>query len=430
MISKETSVALFDLDGTLFDHHYSLRNGLRSGIDAVGHGLVDHEMADLLIKYNAALNQAYDEFLQKQCSTKERDAKKMELFFRSLGMNTVSASDITRFTSAYEDAYMHDRRATPGTIETLVRLRESGYPIGVVTNGIQSEQEEKIQRIGASTLIDVLLSSEKAGKAKPDPTMIYQALAELGKQPKDAFMVGDSVISDIPASLRAGVVPIFYNPVSSENTIVVDGVEISVIRQMKQVLDQLAISEQKFSVRVTQEEDVSIVEGLGIDIVTADRHCLSLHHNDVRFLFSAAGYIFSDVNTHDAAPLALSNIRYMMEIIAKSANLIDHRKIEIDFPGNRFLMVTPHSGRSESVKPHSICLSFEKLGMRTGMEATEANTFALELSDLLQQSFDALMRDHPRSALRTLRRAMFTIGAAYNLNTDAFHIHGEGIERS
>ncbi|KAL3441824.1 HAD-like domain-containing protein [Aspergillus insuetus] len=166
---------LLDLDGTLFDHYHSLR----CAISAIQDGwplLASHNRNNLISVYNGALQQAYDKYLSKEITYEETNGLKVKLFFAAIGLPEPSLADIARFREIYQPAYRSNRRATPGAVEALVRLRESGHRLVIVSNGQIDDQTTKAKVIGILHLVDGIITSEEVGSPKPGRRIFEEGL--------------------------------------------------------------------------------------------------------------------------------------------------------------------------------------------------------------------------------------------------------------
>lgn len=143
------------------------------------------------------------------------------------GRTTPSALRIRRFReflSLYEHPIPPERAAElyetllgeqaillPGALEA-VREIAGKLPIAIVTNGIGRVQRARLARSPLNEYISALIISEDVGVSKPDPRMIFEALAALGMpEERRVLMVGDSLKSDIAAAVRAGVPACWVN---------------------------------------------------------------------------------------------------------------------------------------------------------------------------------------------------------------------------
>jgi putative hydrolase of the HAD superfamily len=88
--------------------------------------------------------------------------------------------------------------------EVLRRLAADGYRIGLISNShrclVSFQSHFELQG-----LISAALSSSEHGYLKPHPSIFSAALAQIGAEPNESVMVGDSVPHDIVGARRAGM---------------------------------------------------------------------------------------------------------------------------------------------------------------------------------------------------------------------------------
>ncbi|PNP46768.1 hypothetical protein TGAMA5MH_01720 [Trichoderma gamsii] len=182
MEPTRTKAIYFDLDGTLFDHDHSLRQAI-SAIHKKYSALTERTVEELMKQYDASLQQTYDLYLNNVITYEEADARKIHLFFKSLGLPKPSLDEVQKVRDAYRAVYGANRRSTAGSVETLVRLREHGYRIGIIINGQIQDQTEKAKAIGILHLTDRIITSDEAGHRKPDRRIFQYAIEQLGTNP-------------------------------------------------------------------------------------------------------------------------------------------------------------------------------------------------------------------------------------------------------
>jgi putative hydrolase of the HAD superfamily len=95
-----------------------------------------------------------------------------------------------RFT-LYEDA-----------LPALAALREHGVKIGLVSNGSR-DLDEFVAHHGLDA--DCVVGSRAFGRTKPHPDIFRHALAQLGVEPEEAAMIGDSYEDDIEGARALGM---------------------------------------------------------------------------------------------------------------------------------------------------------------------------------------------------------------------------------
>ena len=81
----------------------------------------------------------------------------------------------------------------------------------MLSNGDQEQQEDKVSRTGLGRFLDVVLTSEQLGVAKPDPRVFELACARLGVPPQAAVYVGDQLEVDALGATAAALRGIWLN---------------------------------------------------------------------------------------------------------------------------------------------------------------------------------------------------------------------------
>jgi HAD superfamily hydrolase (TIGR01549 family) len=196
---------LIDLDDTLFDHAFSSRAGL-TAVCAEEPMLAALPFERVAADHAEVLELMHLEVLAGRM---DLEAARAERFRRLLSGYGCSA-DAAAAAARYRASYLTARQALPGALALLGRLRGAAL-VAIVTNNAQTEQEEKLAHLGMSHLVDALVASERAGIAKPDPAIFRAALRELGSDPADAVMLGDSWSADVVGARAAGIRAIWLN---------------------------------------------------------------------------------------------------------------------------------------------------------------------------------------------------------------------------
>ena len=93
----------------------------------------------------------------------------------------------------------------------LCRQVSEKMPIYLVTNGIARVQHSRMDDCFLSPYITGMVISEELGVSKPNPKMVWEALAQAGVDDLSrAVFLGDSQTSDIAAANNAGVDSILF----------------------------------------------------------------------------------------------------------------------------------------------------------------------------------------------------------------------------
>jgi putative hydrolase of the HAD superfamily len=138
-------------------------------------------------------------------------------YVRAAGVPEASRAEATAAMRTVFSPYLW-RFPLMGSVAALVRLRNAGVPIGVVSNASgQIEACLANQGVcqvgpGAGVPVSVVVDSEVVGVMKPDPKIFAPALEVLGLPPERVAYVGDSVRNDVHGALAAGLQPLHLDP--------------------------------------------------------------------------------------------------------------------------------------------------------------------------------------------------------------------------
>jgi HAD superfamily hydrolase (TIGR01509 family) len=125
--------------------------------------------------------------------------------FRALGIDKSVCNDLSqRLNLEHEKRHLWcaaDREAA----DVLVRLKNSGLRVAVISNTEDGRIEEALTLAGLASHFEFLIDSYLVGARKPDEAIFQLALKRLGLQPNKAVYVGDSYAYDILGAQRAGL---------------------------------------------------------------------------------------------------------------------------------------------------------------------------------------------------------------------------------
>jgi putative hydrolase of the HAD superfamily len=94
--------------------------------------------------------------------------------------------------------------AYPDAAPALRALRRAGLSIGVCSNW-GWELDAFLRQVGLLTLVDVAVTSARAGARKPHPRIYAHTAAALGVRPDEVVFVGDSWGPDVQGPRQAGM---------------------------------------------------------------------------------------------------------------------------------------------------------------------------------------------------------------------------------
>lgn len=194
---------------------------------------LDHTLYDYDPCHKAGMNQVFD-WLQKSFSVAREDADKAFTTARkhvnvSLAETASSHNRILYFQKMLEllklpslqyslDAYNHywdtflnTIRFDEGVEETLKFFRSQNKKVCLVTDLTAHIQHRKILKLKLYEYLDFMVSSEEAGREKPDAVMFTLGVQKLELKIEEVCMIGDNYEKDAMGASRLGIYTYWLN---------------------------------------------------------------------------------------------------------------------------------------------------------------------------------------------------------------------------
>ena len=172
---------IFDLDGTLIDSKLDLIHSVNAMLRELGRGELKEETISAYIGHGAP-----------------------KLVARALGENGAEEERqraLDFFLRYYESHKMDTTSAYPGVAETLEKL--ASVPMAVLTNKPVRISVRILDAMGLSRYFRAIYGGNSFLTKKPDPLGARTILRELGAEPGEALLVGDSEV-DVQTARNAG----------------------------------------------------------------------------------------------------------------------------------------------------------------------------------------------------------------------------------
>ncbi len=196
---------IFDIDGTLYDY----KRANDKGIEA----LEKYAVENLPIKAGD-FRQIYDQGRKRTKELlKDQGAAYSRLLYaqhmlEQLGIKPVShALEMER---VYWDNFLASMVAFNGVRDFLLKLKAKGIQIAICTDMTAAIQHKKLRQLDVVDLIDVLVTSEEAGRDKPSVQIYQLVLDKLGIEGKEALMIGDSLERDVKGAEAMGITGVWF----------------------------------------------------------------------------------------------------------------------------------------------------------------------------------------------------------------------------
>lgn len=206
-----TRAVFFDVGNTLLFPYPSVSEVCRQVLLNAGH-VRDLEAIDafmpLVDAYYEDRYREDDTFWTDEGETNEVWVGMYSLLARKLGLKE-DAEDLAR--RVYDEFGRADRwRAYEDVVPALMRIRERGHRIGVISNW-DRRLTTLLEGLGIAGLLDTIVSSAEVGLHKPDPRIFELACNRVGVEPQDAVHVGDHHYADILGASAVGMIPVLID---------------------------------------------------------------------------------------------------------------------------------------------------------------------------------------------------------------------------
>jgi phosphoglycolate phosphatase len=179
---------LFDLDGTLIDSKLDLVNSVNFMLGEMQRDVLPLATVASYIGHGAP-----------------------RLVANALGPDAAEADrqrGLEIFLAHYNEHNLDATRAYPGVVEGLEALQDR--PMAVLTNKPKQMSVEILEALSLLKYFRAVYGGDSFEKKKPDPAGAQSILKDLGAQPQEAAMVGDSDV-DIKTARNAGMLAIGVN---------------------------------------------------------------------------------------------------------------------------------------------------------------------------------------------------------------------------
>jgi YjjG family noncanonical pyrimidine nucleotidase len=200
---------LFDLDDTLFDHRHCARSAL-GALHAAHEAFQSHPFDDFERLHASLLEELHRRVALGEVPLDVARRERFRRLFHAMGA-PADEDTVANAAATYREGYRRLRQPVAGAAALLAAVR-SQAAIGIVSNNLLDEQEDKLRHCGLDRYVDVLVVSEETGFSKPDPRIFAIALERLGVTADATVMIGDSWTADVVGARAAGIRAIWFNP--------------------------------------------------------------------------------------------------------------------------------------------------------------------------------------------------------------------------
>lgn len=206
IIPPSVRVVLFDLDGTLVDHSGAARSGV---VDFAAHFGVPGSPEELARRWFALERRWFTRFERGRVTHLEQRIGRCRDF---LDRPDYTEAEALEAYEVYLRSYRTHWRAFDDASAALDAAFASGRAVGVLTNGANPIQSEKMTQTGLNRAGLAMLTATELGAAKPQPASYARAVEKMGlDDARHAVLIGDSFPNDVRGARRAGLHAVYLD---------------------------------------------------------------------------------------------------------------------------------------------------------------------------------------------------------------------------
>lgn len=198
IMDRKYTTILFDADNTLLNFDLDERQALIKTMTEYGVP-VNEENINIYVNINKGL---WKQLEKGEITKPELKRIRYKLFFDAIGFT----SDIDPFE--VNERYLHllgeGGNTLDGAKELCEELKNDGYDLYIVTNGVAATQARRLTKAGLTPCFKEIYVSDTVGFPKPKKEFFDYVLSEiLEKDRSKILLVGDSLSSDIKGAMNA-----------------------------------------------------------------------------------------------------------------------------------------------------------------------------------------------------------------------------------
>jgi putative hydrolase of the HAD superfamily len=218
------SVALFDLDDTLFAHRAAVDRAIRGHRGTLGavFAAASDDVTESA-RWTALEEFHYHRYLTGELTFEGQRQARARGFVEPYGV-TLTDAEASNWFDTYFESYRAAWHLHDDTLPCLDHLeaRSPAIRLGIITNGELDFQTTKISTVGLTSRIEHVIASGAFGHTKPDPRIFQHACELFDVTPGQALYIGDRLATDALGAAGAGITGVWLDRERSATTAQLD----------------------------------------------------------------------------------------------------------------------------------------------------------------------------------------------------------------
>ncbi|MCT4687462.1 YjjG family noncanonical pyrimidine nucleotidase [Vallitalea sp.] len=205
-------LVILDADGTLFNYEKAEKYALSESFKLFS---FEGDILDISNYYKEINLNLWLELEKGNITKEELRYERFSRVFKQYKLDY----DVNKFSDQYLIKLGESNFLIDEAEEICKYLKNKGYKIIVLTNGIKKVQVSRLEKSNIKKYIDKMIVSEEVGVNKPDPVIFDYTFNLIGHNDKNnAIMIGDSLTADIQGGINHGIDTCWVNLNNIKNT--------------------------------------------------------------------------------------------------------------------------------------------------------------------------------------------------------------------
>ena len=201
-------VALFDLDDTLFHHRQAVRDGIEAHVSST---LPEVDALAHLDRWDELEELHYHRYLTGELDYLGQRRARARGFMAEFGVTFDTDAAAESWFETYLVEYVRAWALYDDAIPCLRVLADAGLRLGMITNGIPSFQQPKLDTLELAAHFEHVVTSGEFGTPKPDASIFLHTCELFGVEPSEAAYIGDRLGTDALGAAAAGLTGVWLD---------------------------------------------------------------------------------------------------------------------------------------------------------------------------------------------------------------------------
>lgn len=198
---------IFDVDDTLYD----LTQPFRQAMDTLWGDRFDVDAEQLFMLSRQYGDRLFPQIMSGEISLDDAGSERIRLAMKALG-KTISVDEAKQFQQCYRQKQYVISLSKPMQ-DLLDELKANGQTIGILTNGLTTHQQRKIDSLQLTRWVksEHIFISEAIHASKPERRAFEHVEQTMELTKAETYYIGDSIEHDVRGALAVGWHMIFFN---------------------------------------------------------------------------------------------------------------------------------------------------------------------------------------------------------------------------